>query len=87
MGRGGGGGEEGKAHLQLANFSLGLAATLNIEIHKNSVRIKAPNSVNASKRKQRTQYCSTPNTSSFRCLFVSFTHANKHVCAYTHALA
>ena len=40
-----------KALLQLANFTLGPDATLNTEIHKNSVRIKAPNSVNASKRK------------------------------------
>ena len=51
-----GGGREGwvgfKVLLQLANFILGPDATLNIEIHKNSVRIKAPNSVNASKRKQ-----------------------------------
>ena len=38
-----------KALLQLANFTLGPDATLNTEIHKNSVRIKAPNSVNASK--------------------------------------
>ena len=30
-------------------------ATLNIEIHKKSVRIKAPNSVNASKRKHKNQ--------------------------------
>ena len=45
MGRGG-----GKALLQLANFTLGPDATLNTEIHKNLVRIKAPNSVNASKR-------------------------------------
>ena len=30
-------------------------ATLNTEIHKNSVRIKAPNSVNASKRKHKNQ--------------------------------
>ena len=34
-----------KALLQLANFTLGPDATLNTEIHKNSVRIKAPNSV------------------------------------------
>ena len=40
-----------KALLQVANFTLGPDATLNKEIHKNSVRIKAPNSVNASKRK------------------------------------
>ena len=44
-----------KALLQLANFTLGPDATLNTEIHKNSVRIKAPNSVNASKRKHKTQ--------------------------------
>ena len=35
-----------KALLQLANFTLGPDATLNTEIHKISVRIKAPNSVN-----------------------------------------
>ena len=44
-----------KALLQLANFTLGPEATLNTEIHKNSVRIKAPNSVNASKRKHKNQ--------------------------------
>ena len=55
---GGGGGERGgvgKALLQLANFTLGPDATLHIEIHKNSVRIKAPNSANASKRKHKNQ--------------------------------
>ena len=52
-GVGGGGGF--KALLQLANFTLGPDATLNTEIHKNSVRIKAPNSVNASKRKHTNQ--------------------------------
>ena len=44
-----------KALLQLANFTLGPDATLSTEIHKNSVRIKAPNSVNASKRKHKNQ--------------------------------
>ena len=44
-----------KALLQLANFTLGPDATLNTEIHKHSVRIKAPNSVNASKRKHKNQ--------------------------------
>ena len=43
-----------KALLQLANFTLGPDATLNTETHKNSVRIKAPNSVNTSKRKQKS---------------------------------
>ena len=44
-----------KALLPLANFTLGPDATLNTEIHKKSVRIKAPNSVNASKRKHKNQ--------------------------------
>ena len=44
-----------KALLQLANFTLGPDATLNTKIHKNSVHIKAPNSVNASKRKHKNQ--------------------------------
>ena len=44
-----------KALLQLANFTLGPDATLNTEIHKNSVRIKGSNSVNASKRKHKNQ--------------------------------
>ena len=44
-----------KALLLLANFTLGPHATLNTEIHKNSVRIKAPNTVNASKRKHKNQ--------------------------------
>ena len=44
-----------KALLQLAIFTLGPDAILNTEIHKNSVHIKAPNSVNASKRKQKNQ--------------------------------
>ena len=45
-----------KALLQLANFTLGPDVTLNTETHKNSVRIKAPNSVNASKRKPFTRH-------------------------------
>ena len=44
-----------KALLQLANFTLGPDATLNTETHKNSVRIKAPNSVNVSKQKHKNQ--------------------------------
>ena len=59
-GAGGGGGGRGgsgvKALLQPVNFTLGPDATLdNTEIHKNSVRIKAPNSVNAWKRKHKNQ--------------------------------
>ena len=44
-----------KALLQPTNFTPGPDATLNTEINKNSVRIKAPNSVNASKRKNKNQ--------------------------------
>ena len=44
-----------KALLQLANFTLGFDATLNTEIYKNSVRIKAPKSVHASKQKHKNQ--------------------------------
>ena len=44
-----------KALLQLSNFTLGPDATLNTETHKNAVCIKAPNSVNASKRKNKSQ--------------------------------
>ena len=42
-----------KALLRPANFTRGPDATLNTEIHKNSVRIKAPDSVNASKHKNQ----------------------------------
>ena len=53
---GGGGGEgRGKALLQLANFTLGPDATLHTELHKHSVRIKAPNSVNAPTREHKSQ--------------------------------
>ena len=43
------------AVLQPSNFILGPDDTLNTETHNNSVRIKAPNSVNASKRKHKNQ--------------------------------
>ena len=60
-GGGGGGGQGGargvevKALLQLANFTLGPDATLNTETHKNSVRIKASDSVDALKQKHKNQ--------------------------------
>ena len=58
-----------KALLQLANFTLGPDAILNTETHKNTVRIKAPISVNASKRKHKRQYFhGTPMTFMTRCL-------------------
>ena len=52
---GAGGGWGFKALLQLTYFILGHDATLNTEKHKSSIRIKAPNSVNASKRKHKNQ--------------------------------
>ena len=55
MGGGGGGKGEVKALLRPVNFTLGPDATLNTEIHKNSVLIKAPISVNATKRKHKNQ--------------------------------
>ena len=59
MGEGGSDGRgvgEVKALLQLTNFTLGPDANRNTEIYRtNSVRIKAPNSVNASKRKHKNQ--------------------------------
>ena len=44
-----------KVLLRLANFTLGPDVALNTEKHHNSVRIKAPNSVNASQREHRNQ--------------------------------
>ena len=44
-----------QALLQQANFTLDPDETLNTEIHKKSVRLKAPNSVNASKQKHKNQ--------------------------------
>ena len=44
-----------KALLQPANPTPGPDATPNTETHKISARIKAPNSVNASKRKHKNQ--------------------------------
>ena len=55
MGGGVGGWGGVKALLQPANFNLGPDATLNTEIHKSFVRIKAPNSVEASKPKHKNQ--------------------------------
>ena len=67
----GGGGGGVKALLQLANFTLGPDATLNTSIHKSSVRIKAPNSVNASKRKHKNQI--NHNNKQRRVLMANYT--------------
>ena len=48
-------GGEDKALLQPANFTLGTDATLNTEIHKNSVRKKASNSLSVSKQKHKNR--------------------------------
>ena len=66
----GGGGRGVKALLQLANFTLGPDATLNTEIHKNSVRIKAPNSVNASKRKHKIKLITIINKDEYSWLIL-----------------
>ena len=47
--------EGGIKHFYSQPTTLGPDATLNTEIHKNSVRIKAPSSVHASKRKHKNQ--------------------------------
>ena len=44
-----------EALLQPANFTLSPDATLNTEIHENSVRIKVPSLINTSKRKHKNQ--------------------------------
>ena len=54
-GGGGAGGEGGLKHFYSQPTTLGPGASHNTEIHKKSVRIKAPNSVNASKRKHKNQ--------------------------------
>ena len=54
-GGGGGGGVVGLKHFYSQPTTLGPDATLNTEIHKNSVRIKVPNKDNASKRKHKNQ--------------------------------
>ena len=67
-----------KALLQLANFTLGPDATLNTEIHKNSVRIKAPNSVNASKRKHKIKLIAIINKDEYSWLFLLYATVNEN---------
>ena len=68
-----------KAILQLANFTLGPDATLNTEIHKNSVRIKAPNSVNASKRKHKIKLITIINKDEYSWLILLYARVNEIV--------
>ena len=60
----------GKALLQPAIFTLGPDATLNTKIHKNLFRIKAPNSVNASKRKHKNQLITMINKDEYSRLIL-----------------
>ena len=55
MGGGGGWGGGLKHFYSRLFFILGPDATLNTEIHRSSVRIKAPNSVSTSKQKHKNQ--------------------------------
>ena len=73
--RGGGG---VKALLQLANFTLGPDATLNTEIHKNLVRIKPPNSVNASKRKHKIKLITIINKDEYSWLILLYARVNEN---------
>ena len=68
-----------KTLLQLANFTLGPDATLNTEIHKNSVRIKAPNSVNASKQKhKKNQLITIINKDEYSLLILLYASVNEN---------
>ena len=67
-----------KALLQLANFTLGPDATLNTEIHKNSVRIKAPNSVNASKRNIKIKLITVINKDEYSWLILLYARVNEN---------
>ena len=64
--------------LQLTNFTLGPDATLNTEIHKYSVRIKAPNSVNASKRKHKIKLITTINKDEYSLLILLYARVNEN---------
>ena len=66
-----------KALLKLANFTLGPDATLNTETHKNSVRIKTPNSVNASKRKHK-QLITIINKDEYSWLILLYARVNEN---------
>ena len=67
-----------KALLQPANFTLGPDATLNTEIHKNSVRIKTPNSVNASKRKHKIKLITIINNDEYSWLILLYARVNEN---------
>ena len=67
-----------KALLQLANFTLGPDATLNTEIHKNLVRMKVPDSVNASKRKYKIKLITIINKDEYSWLILLYARVNEN---------
>ena len=67
-----------KALLRLVNFTLGPDATLNTEIYKNSVRIKAPNSVNASKRNIKIKLITIINKDEYSWLILLYARVNEN---------
>ena len=70
--------QEENALLQLASFTLGPDATLNTEIHKNWVRIKAPNSVNASKQKHKNQINHNDKKDEYLWLILLYVRVNEN---------
>ena len=74
---GAGGGEGGVTLLQLANFTLGPDATLNREIHKISVRIKASNTVIASKRNTKIKQITLINKDEYLRLILLYARVNE----------
>ena len=67
-----------KALLQLANFTLGPDTTLNTEIHKKSVRIKAPNSVNASSENIKIKLITIINKDEYSWLILLYARVNEN---------
>ena len=67
-----------KALPQPANFTLGPDATLNTETHKNSVRIKAHNSVNASKRNTKIKLITIINKDEYSWLILLYARVNEN---------
>ena len=67
-----------KALLQLANFTLGPDATLNTETHKNSVRIKASNSVNDQSENIKIKLITIINKDEYSWLIQLYARVNEN---------
>ena len=67
-----------KSLLQPANFTLGPDATHNTEIHKKSVHIKAPNSVNASKQNIKIKLITMINKDEYSWLILLCASVNEN---------